>query len=112
MFAGSQQAFYSEVFARFVIILLLGDVVVGKLALTCTTYFRCYVPMFANDYLHRFHPSLALCRQADAECDDLLECFQTGGLSVQAFVDQYVAAREGFHIIDMKRQAAEHSMSR
>ncbi|GLC42986.1 hypothetical protein PLESTB_000279400 [Pleodorina starrii] len=48
--------------------------------------------------------------KSDAASDDLLERFQTGSLPVETFVEQYVAAREAFHVIDLKRQAAEHSM--
>jgi hypothetical protein len=56
----------------------------------------------------RLPPRLDPC-QADAAADEVLERFQTGNLAVEAFVDQYVTARENFHIIDLKRQAAEHS---
>ncbi|KXZ47780.1 hypothetical protein GPECTOR_33g662 [Gonium pectorale] len=48
--------------------------------------------------------------KADAASDELLERFQAGTLSVEAFVDAYVAAREAFHTVDLKRQAAEHHM--
>ncbi|GIL80053.1 hypothetical protein Vretimale_12873 [Volvox reticuliferus] len=47
--------------------------------------------------------------KADAASDEVLDRFQMGSLSVEAFVEQYVAAREAFHITDLKRQAAEHS---
>ncbi|EFJ47567.1 hypothetical protein VOLCADRAFT_105049 [Volvox carteri f. nagariensis] len=48
--------------------------------------------------------------KSDAAADELLERFQEGSLPIEAFVEQYVAAREAFHITDLKRQAAEHSM--
>ncbi|GLI71246.1 hypothetical protein VaNZ11_016371 [Volvox africanus] len=47
--------------------------------------------------------------KTDAASDDLLDRFQMADLSVEAFVEQYVVAREAFHITDLKRQAAEHS---
>ncbi|KAG2426228.1 hypothetical protein HXX76_013207 [Chlamydomonas incerta] len=47
--------------------------------------------------------------ETDAASDELLEKFQSGSIgSLEAFVDAYVAAREAFHVVDLKRQAAEH----
>ncbi|GFR49730.1 hypothetical protein Agub_g11887 [Astrephomene gubernaculifera] len=47
--------------------------------------------------------------QSDAASDELLERYQSGGLTVEAFVEAYTAAREAFHSLDLKRQAAEHT---
>ncbi|KAG2436037.1 hypothetical protein HYH02_011749 [Chlamydomonas schloesseri] len=47
--------------------------------------------------------------QLDTDSDELLERFQSGSIGgLEAFVDAYVAAREAFHVVDLKRQAAEH----
>lgn len=54
---------------------------------------------------------IALCLlslQSEDRADELLEQFQAGGVPLEGFVEQYVAARDNYHTVDLKRQAIEH----
>lgn len=48
--------------------------------------------------------------QVDDKSDELVESFYSGATngSVDNFVEQYRLARVKFHMLDIKRQAAEH----
>lgn len=53
-------------------------------------------------------PRCTLSLQSEDRADELLEQFQAGGVPLEAFVEQYVAARDNYHTVDLKRQAIEH----
>ena len=48
--------------------------------------------------------------QADQLSDELLDSFQGGSMTLEQLVEQYSTKREAFHVMDIKRQAAEHHM--
>lgn len=48
--------------------------------------------------------------QADADSGVLQDKFQSGQLGLEQFTEQYFQARAAHHVLDLKRQTAEHSM--
>lgn len=52
----------------------------------------------------------AAAAQAESESDALYKRFQEGQLGVEAFVEQYTAARAVYHQRDLKAQAAVHTI--
>lgn len=69
-----------------------------------------------EDVLAKMGPMVMLGRlraetdQADQLSEELLDSFQGGSMTLEQLVEQYSAKREAFHVIDIKRQAAEHHM--